>query len=189
VNTFPRSYSYEYQPGPGLTGLTIAFAPQRSGPVSEKWGYVTLLSLPGARTDVRTDAVALWVPAPRPIPAGSRLLTVSARVVGPRSPYNQRRVITSGARIEAVRRLIDVLPVSRPSLRAASCPAQFGAVTLSFYFERRAPQTPSAIVRAPIGGCGGWALTVAGTTAQEREEGGGALRGVAKLTRLRLPHA
>jgi hypothetical protein len=163
-------------------GASPAGADASTGPVSETWAYLKLLSLPDGTTDVRLDAVALWVPAPVAIPAGAKLVVAKATVLRG-SPSTTTETIRSPARIEAVRRMIDRRPVSRPSLLVRSCPAAWGDATLDFYATRRARGKATAVVTLAIGGCGGTSLAVRGVATPERD--GADLVRLAKLTGLR----
>jgi hypothetical protein len=169
--------------GGGLTGSNLpenmiaAFTwPGNAGTLA-----VWVVRRANGSTALRMDAEIVWVtprPATAKIPAGARLLTISAHKTGrtlrgikSNRPALLGRLpsrVTSIARIEKVVALLNELPVYQPGIR--HCPMEPGAsVQLSFY--TRPGASPLAIADIDTAGCGGVSLTIDGMAEPELEGG------------------
>jgi hypothetical protein len=180
-----ESFFYPPTQVPNPAQVVLRFPPRTVGPISETETRITLLERAGGTTDVRIRALTLWVPTPRPIPAGAKLLRVKTDFRRP-PRIRTTRTLTVPRKIEAVRMTINALPVPRPSLLVRSCPASSGHISLAFYMNREARGTPLARVNIAIGGCGGVSSTIRGVEAPSRQ-GLPAVRPLATVLGIKIP--
>jgi hypothetical protein len=124
------------------------------------WLIVQLVAPADGQTALRADAQAVWI-KPRPsreqIPSGARLLRVTVH----RGSHQLQRpvAVTSAAKIDRIRRLVNALPAAKPG--ATSCPAD-NAVAITMTFYRQAHASPLAVAVVSPEGCGGVHLTIGG---------------------------
>jgi hypothetical protein len=130
--------------------------PPGAGEIAERELLLSVAQLPGGTTGVLADARVLWVRPRVPIPPGARVLrvTYSGRLA------EKHYTITAQRRIARARRLINALPVERPSFRIRSCPPSHERLQLAFLPRRGAAPFAEAELYEPA--CGGMTLTVHG---------------------------
>jgi hypothetical protein len=143
-----------------------------AGHVENRTLAVEVTSAVGGGSAVRADGEAVWIltrPAWERVPTDARSVTVRA-TQGPRIS-SLPITLTAPAKLAAIARLLDRLPVSQPGVSA--CPSDDG-VGLELSFRAAANARPVARVDADTEGCEGIGFSV-GKRAGPYLEGGGEL--------------
>lgn len=143
IPTLPVAIGFEW---PGV--------PRARGQISLE---VRAVRLANGTTGIRALAAGFWLtprPASEAIPAGARLLRITAISRIPENRPGQHPVtITNRTRIERVASLLNELPLVQSTGLVRSCPAGFGiTLRLAFYTARHGQ--PVAVVRDNLGPCG-----------------------------------
>jgi hypothetical protein len=153
-------------------GVTFSFPPLTPAGIDERDLDVDLAGLPDGSSALLAEAESIWI-TPRPpseaVPADARLLRVTVTSsLRSNEPAQRPLAITAKRKIEAVRALVNALPVSQPVMGIRSCPADLG-IELRLAFYARRGTRPLAFAVDHLGGCGGVELTIAGRAQPELE--------------------
>ncbi|HEX3512285.1 MAG TPA: hypothetical protein VHT27_14440 [Solirubrobacteraceae bacterium] len=150
-----------FPPRPEANPFAEISFPPLPGEVAAERMTIQAQQLPAGRAAFVARADVAWLVPRERIPGGVRAVDVAVSVLGPpRIRGTHRYVITRPSRVAQLVRIVEAMPVDRPSFAVLRCPLERSSVSLGFITAAGAPPVAEAIL--PTGPCGRRSLTVEG---------------------------